>query len=273
MTNKDLTQGGNFAILPAHIRYNKDLTDSEKILFCEITALSNKNGYCYASNKYLSEIYGVSIDTISRRVNKLKKKGFVNVQLIKEKGSNNIKERRIYPSLDLPIGIGNPADRGIGKVAERGIGNSADRGIGNFAEDNNLSINNLNNNNLNNNKENISFEKWWKIYPKKTGSKKVMVKKFEKAIKEVGEDHLFKATEIYLNTVSEIQYVCGPEKFFNQKYYSEDAMETNKQILKEKGNNKKYNNNNYIGYDINKDLLEERKAKREADIDNGELPF
>lgn len=272
--NKELIQGGNFAILPAHIRYNKDLTDSEKILFCEITALSNKNGYCYASNKYLSEIYGVSIGTISRRVNKLKKKGFISVELIKEKDSNNIKERRIYPSLDVPTGIVKVADRGIGKIDERGIGKVDERGIGRFEEVNSLSINNLNNNNLNNNKENVLFEKWWKIYPKKTGSKKVMVKKFEKAIKEVGEEQLFKATEIYLKTVSEVQYVCGPEKFFNQKYYSTDAMETNKQILKEKvKNNMKYNNANYEGYQVNKDLLERRRAQREADAESGELPF
>lgn len=263
MTNKDLMQGGNFAILPAHIRYNKDLTDSEKILFCEITALSNKNGYCYASNKYLSEIYGVSIDTISRRVNKLKKKGFVDVQLIKAKGSNNIKERRIYPYVDLPTGIGKVAGSGIGKVADRGIGNSA--------EDNNLSINNLNTNNLNNNKEYALFEKWWKIYPKKNASKKDVAKKFEKAIKEVGEEKLFAHTDIYLQTQNEIQFVCNPAKFFNQKYYTDDAMETNKQILKEKGGNKKYNNNTY--YELNKEVLEERDAKLEADAESGNLPF
>ena len=273
MTNKDLTQGGNFAILPAHIRYNKDLTDSEKILFCEITALSNKNGYCYASNKYLSEIYGVSIDTISRRVNKLKKKGYVDVQLIKEKGGNNIKERRIYPYLDLPTGISNPAGRGIRKVADEGIRKVAGRGIGNSAEDNNLSINNLNTNNLNTNKEkekeNVLFEKWWKSYPKKTASKKDVAKKFEKAIKEVGEEHLFKATVIYLDTVSEIQYVTNPARFFTQKYYSEDAMETNKQILKEKGGNRI--NSEY--YELNKEVLAESAAKREADAESGNLPF
>lgn len=265
MMNKDLTQGGNFAILPAHIRHNKDLTDSEKVMFSEITALSNKNGYCYASNKYLSEIYGVSIDTISRRINNLKKKGFVTVQLIKEKGGNNIKERRIYPSVDLPIGIG--------KVAERGIGKVTDRGIGKNAEVNNLSINNINNNNINNNKENVLFEKWWKIYPKKTASKKEVAKKFKKAINEVGEEHLFKATEIYLDTVSEVQYVCNPAKFFNQKYYSEDAIETNKYILKEKGNNNRSNNKNNDYYELNKEVIAENAAKREADAESGNLPF
>ena len=265
--NNDLTSGGNYAILPAHIRYNKDLSDSEKILFCEITALSNKNGYCYASNKYLSEIYGVSIDTISRRVNKLKKKGFVTVQLIKEKGSNNIKERRIYPSLDLRIGIDDSADRGIGETANTPIGNSA--------EVNTLSINNLNNNNLNSNRENVLFEKWWKLYPKKTGSKKKILPKFKKAIKEVGEDQFFKATELYLKTQDEVRFICGPEVFINQERYSKDAMETNKQIIQE--NNRKqmsnYKNNHYEGYDINKQQLQEAEAKRQKDVEEGYMPF
>lgn len=152
MTNKDLTQGGNFSILPAHIRHNKDLTDSEKIMYSEITALSNKNGYCYASNKYLSELYGVSIDTISRRINNLKKKGFVKVQLIKEKGGN-IKERRIYPYVDLRTGIRKPEDMGIRKVADEGIRKVADKGIRKNAEVNNTSINNIN---INNTRENSS---------------------------------------------------------------------------------------------------------------------
>ena len=235
--NKDLTQGGNYAILPAHIRYNKDLTDSEKILFCEITALSNKNGYCYASNKYLSEMYGVSIDTISRRVNKLKKKGFVSVQLIREQGSKNIKERRIYPSLDSQIPIDDSSYRCVDNSAERSIGKTADTPIDDYAEVNSLKdINKLNTNNLNNNSVSDElFDEWWKLYLNKKGDKRKVKTKFQIACKEVGEEHVFKATELYLKTVSEIQYVCGPEKFFNQKYYSSDAMETNKQIVREKG--------------------------------------
>lgn len=78
------------------------------------------------------------------------------------------------------------------------------------------------------------FEKWWKIYPKKTGTKKNIEKKFDKAIKKVGEEHFFAATEIYLKTQDQVQYICAPEVFLNQERYSKDNMETNKQILKEK---------------------------------------
>lgn len=124
-------------------------------------------------------------------------------------------------------------------------------------------------------REHVLFEKWWKLYPKKTGSKKKILPKFKKAIKEVGEDQFFKATEIYLKTQDEVRFICGPEVFINQERYSKDAMETNKQIIQE--NNRKqmsnYKNNHYEGYDINKQQLQEAEAKRQKDVEEGYMPF
>ncbi len=48
-----------WAILPANVRYDKELAANEKILYAEITALSNKYGFCFAKNKYFAELYGV----------------------------------------------------------------------------------------------------------------------------------------------------------------------------------------------------------------------
>ena len=41
-----------FAIIPSHIRYDNDLIPNAKLMFGELTALSNDKGYCYATNKY-----------------------------------------------------------------------------------------------------------------------------------------------------------------------------------------------------------------------------
>lgn len=66
-----------YAILPAHIRYSDELTHLEKILYAEITALSNTKGYCYAGNEYFSKHYKNSIRTITRGIQNLTDRGFI----------------------------------------------------------------------------------------------------------------------------------------------------------------------------------------------------
>ena len=46
---------GYYAVIPATILFDKELKPNEKLLYAVITALSNKEGYCYASNTYLGE--------------------------------------------------------------------------------------------------------------------------------------------------------------------------------------------------------------------------
>ena len=70
-----------YSILTASVRYDKDLTPNAKLLYSEITALSNKKGICWASNSYFSDLYSVSKITISRWVSQLAKKGFITVKM------------------------------------------------------------------------------------------------------------------------------------------------------------------------------------------------
>lgn len=82
-----------YAIIPAEVRYS-DLKPNAKLLYGEITCLTNKHGYCFATNIYFAELYDVSKNTISLWVKDLKQKGFISVEMIY--GNNKqIKERRI----------------------------------------------------------------------------------------------------------------------------------------------------------------------------------
>ena len=87
-----------YSILTADIRYNQNITDSEKILFCELTALTNKNGYCHASNRYFAELYNVSTRTIQNRLKKLKDHGFLKIVIEYYPQSKRVMTRKIYIS-------------------------------------------------------------------------------------------------------------------------------------------------------------------------------
>ena len=79
-----------YAIIPAKVRYSS-LKPNAKLLYGEITALSNKLGYCYASNNYFAELYGVSKNTVSRWLSDLKKLGFITIEIQRNEKKEIIK--------------------------------------------------------------------------------------------------------------------------------------------------------------------------------------
>ena len=66
-----------YAVIPATVRYCADLTANAKLLYGEITALCSDKGYCWASNDYFAELYGVSGRTIQRWIESLEEHGFI----------------------------------------------------------------------------------------------------------------------------------------------------------------------------------------------------
>lgn len=105
-----------YSIIPATVRYDSNLTANAKLLYSEITALSNQSGYCWASNRYFADLYGVSKDSIKRYIKQLKDLGYVRVEIIKD--GEEVKERRIYvcddpgAKLTPPRGKNDPTPRG-----------------------------------------------------------------------------------------------------------------------------------------------------------------
>lgn len=73
-----------YAILPATIRYAEDLTELQKLLYAEITALAQANGYCYASNSYFANLYKKTSKRISSTIQDMAKKWYLEVRQNKE---------------------------------------------------------------------------------------------------------------------------------------------------------------------------------------------
>lgn len=73
-----------YAIIPANVRYDKDITPNAKLLYGEITALCNEKGFCWASNSYFAELYEVTPQAISKWINALLKKGYIKVDMIRQ---------------------------------------------------------------------------------------------------------------------------------------------------------------------------------------------
>jgi DnaD/phage-associated family protein len=86
-------QKSYYAIIPANVRYDKELINGAKLLYGEITALCNEKGYCWASNSYFSELYGVSKVTISKWINQLVEKGYLYSEIHYKEGSKEILNR------------------------------------------------------------------------------------------------------------------------------------------------------------------------------------
>lgn len=82
-----------YAIIPADVRYDKELRANEKLLFGEISALTDSKGECYASNNYFANLYEVVPSAISRWIKDLEKKKYIEIEYIRE--NKEIKQRKI----------------------------------------------------------------------------------------------------------------------------------------------------------------------------------
>lgn len=147
-----------YGILPANVRYDKNLKPMEKIMYTELTALSNKNGFCNAQNAYFAKLYDVHKNTVGAWINKLEKSGYIRTKLIyaKDKEGESTKEiieRKIWI-------IQNPVKINSGNCQEKDYktaNKKTETPVNEKTEENNTSNeyyknnNNSSSNNINNN--------------------------------------------------------------------------------------------------------------------------
>lgn len=239
-----------YAIIPAEVRYDKDLSSTAKLLYAEITSLCSKSGECWASNEYFSNLYSTSERTISRLLKLLKDKNYISIELIYKSKSKEIEKRAIKLA---NLGIDKNVERYRQKCQE-GIDKNVFYPIDKNVQENN--INNINNTSINNippiiphrrcivdKKGNIQFDYFWKLYPRK--EKKSNAKSwFEKnKISDelfsliISKLELFKKTESW--NKDDGKYIPYAITWLNQKRWedeiklTESKEEENERIRKE----------------------------------------
>lgn len=200
-----------YAILPPDVRYDKQLPQGAKLLYSEITALSNKNGYCWASNDYFAKLYSVSIGTIKSWLKCLEDNSYIHRVIKYKSGSKEVEQRFISlspRSENLP-----PSVRKLTHPRSENC------------PDNNTSIN-----------KNIrasstlesDFEKLWKLYPKKIGKKpalaaykRVMSRKKNPATNRQIQDGIVAYRQLINSKGTEKRFVKDGSTFFNQESWND----------------------------------------------------
>lgn len=120
--------------VPASVRYDKRLKPNAKLLFSEITALTSKEGFCWAENAYFAELYEVSLETVSRWISQLRECGYIEVEILHNEGN----KRRItldeivmtsrQKNQDLLTKKSRPLDKKVNPIYEnRTINNTIKR--------------------------------------------------------------------------------------------------------------------------------------------------
>ncbi len=142
-----------YAIIPANIRYDKEIPPTAKLLYSEITALCNVKGYCWPNNEYFAELYDVSERTIRRWISKLVDKSYITVEFQYKAGTKEILRRYIKLSANSE------------SVCEETDCVGGDKNVHTYGQkcpiggDKNVRDNNINNNNIIINNNSPSDEK------------------------------------------------------------------------------------------------------------------
>lgn len=126
---KGAQSGAYYAIIPADVRYDPELRPNAKLLYAELTSLCNQKGYCWAPNDYFAELYGLTVETISRLISQLETRGYIRCEMVK---AGKGRERRIYagaflvqeapeePEVSGEEASGEPGEGGIDKNVKEG---------------------------------------------------------------------------------------------------------------------------------------------------------
>ena len=192
-----------YVVIPAHVRYCKVLKSNEKLIFGEITFLCNQKGYCWASNKYFSNLFQISNRTVSRYINNLKDHDFISVNIIRD--ASNMVVKRIIKIVNHDI-----------YKAVYTLGQNCLTPI-----DKTVQYNNTSNNNKK--EKDILFNKFWDAYAYKK-SRKLCYYKFINLSLEICEKCVVAAKE-YSDSINDKKFQKYPVTWLNHGCWDDEIID------------------------------------------------
>ncbi len=81
-----------YIVIPANVRHDNRLKPIERLLYGEIAALADAEGYCSATNHYFSQLYECTTRAIQMYLNHLQECGYITILL----ENNNSRSIRLH---------------------------------------------------------------------------------------------------------------------------------------------------------------------------------
>ena len=199
-----------YAIMPAAIRYDNDLTPNAKILYAEITALTQTNGVCWASDNYFMNLYGVERQTIQRWLKSLEDKGYICREVVYKTDKKKKKKRFIRVYTEMLQGYTQNSDKGMHNI---------------------VTVNNTSINNTSTNKDIAQFDEFWSKYPNRVGKKRALAS-FNRLVKNESTfnaimNDLEKRKGFEQWTNNDGKYIPHPSTYLNGEMWNDEYRSNN----------------------------------------------
>ena len=219
-------QGANYyVVIPQEVLHDNRLTPLARLIYGEISALANINGYAWISNKKLAIKYKVTKATISAAISKLQEFEYIRSHLIYKENSKEVEKRNLYI---------NPIQKNLNTLYKNNLteyAKKSDEGIQKNLKDNNTSNNTMNNTNNNIADKSAKldldsrFEALWKLYPRKAGNKQKAKATYKKAIKSGVTDRIIQqGIENLIAENRELKYIPHGQTWFCNERWNDEPM-------------------------------------------------
>lgn len=171
-----MSDGAYWAVLTAPILESNEVSDGAKLFYAQVSRRCNRLGYCWASNRTLSDELNVCGRTITRYVAELEAAGFITTEQVGISDRKRRHERRIRLAVPFPFDLAKNGEIKSSEAlnVDKNVHFNVDKN-GDINVDKNVYLNKVNNKSNKNNPLNPPqgetgvewFDRFWALYPKK----------------------------------------------------------------------------------------------------------